>query len=155
LDLETKDIAVADGGNPVKVSELQLVKGGDHDRLVTMMFDRLQPSAAQNAREITAKILKIVPSNGFSFSVVSVDRRLRLFQEFTSNQEAITKAVAQACRRDEVKQENVAAEPEKNLIAVAQTGIDSSGAHVSAEQRQVAQVMLASLEESQKIQRDQ
>ncbi len=52
-------------------------------------------------------------------------------------------------------QKIAAALPEKNLIAAAQTGTDSSGTRVSAQQRSAARVMLAALEESQKIVQDQ
>ena len=164
LDLRPGDLTVSDGGATVKLSDIRLQTGtGDH--LVTMVFDRLEPSSANNAREIAAKILKAIPTNGFSFSVLDLDGRLRLLQEFTSDRGAVTKAVATACAHGELLREQVirknvskedeAAGPEKNLIAVAQTGMDVSGTRASAEQRHVAQVLLAGLEDSQKITQDQ
>jgi VWFA-related protein len=164
LDLTPADITVTDGGAAVKVSDLRMVSGtGEH--LVTMVFDRLEPSAAKNARDIAGKILKSMPATGFSFSVLGIDGRLRLFHEFTSDREAVTKAVAAACARGEIIEEQLirresdkndaAAEPEKNLVAVAQTGVNVSGARVSAEERHIAQVLLSGLEDSQKITQDQ
>jgi VWFA-related protein len=164
LDLTPADITVTDGGATVKVSDLRIVNGtGDH--LVTMVFDRLEPSAAKNARDIAAKILKSMPATGFSFSVLGIDGRLRLFHEFTTDRGVVTKAVAAACERGEVIEEQLihresdkndaAAEPEKNLVAVAQTGVNLAGTRVSAEERHIAQVLLTGLEDSQKIMQDQ
>lgn len=156
LDLKPTDIAVTDSGSAVKLSDLRLVTGqAGAGRRVTLLFDRLEPSTAKNAREIAAKILKMVPANQFTFSVLSIQGRLRLFQEFTSNPAAIGKAVAAATEIDEGTTKDPAAEPEKNLMAAARAGTDPSGARISAQQRTVAQVMLAALEESQKIVQDQ
>jgi VWFA-related protein len=161
LDLKPADIAITDSGSAVKLSELRLVTGqsGAH-HLVTLVFDRLDPSSAKNAHEIAGKILKMIPANEFSFSVLKVGGRLRLLQGFTSDVGTVEKAVAAATEPAEGTQangtkEDAAALPEKNLIAAAQTGTDSAGTHVNAEQRNVARVTLASLEESQKIVQDQ
>ncbi|MGD0568249.1 MAG: VWA domain-containing protein [Candidatus Sulfotelmatobacter sp.] len=156
LDLKPGDITVTDNGAKVTLSDLRLVTGkssGGH--WVTLVFDRLEPSAAKNARDITAKILKAVPQAGFSFAVLNVEGRLRLFQAFTSDRAAVEKAVGAASERDDATKQDIAALPEKNLIALAQTGMNPSGARVSAEERNVAQVTLAALEESQRIVQDQ
>jgi VWFA-related protein len=156
LDLKPGDITVTDNGAKVTLSDLRLVTGtssGGH--WVTLVFDRLQPSAAKNARDIAAKILKSVPSAGFSFAVLNIEGRLRLFQGFTSDRAAVEKAIGAASEKDDATKQDVAAAPEKNLIALAQTGMDPSGARVSAEERNAAQVTLAALEESQRIVQDQ
>jgi VWFA-related protein len=156
LDLQPGDIAISDSGSAVKISDLRLVTGqAGSEHLITLVFDRLEPSSAKNARDIAAKILKTVPANQFSFSVLSIEGRLRLFQEFTSDPATIGKAVNAATERDEVSKDDLAEAPEKKLIAAAQTGTDSSGTHLSAQQRIVARVMLASLQDSQKIVQDQ
>ena len=156
LDLKPGDIAVTDSGSAVKISDLRLVTGqSGAEHLITLLFDRLQPSSAKNAREIAGKILKMVPANQFAFSVLGVEGRLRLFQEFTSDPAAVTKAVTAATERDETSREDPAALPEKNLIAAAQTGTDSSGNRVSVQQRSAARTMLAALQESQKVAQDE
>jgi VWFA-related protein len=156
LDLQPADVTVSDNGAIVKLSDLRLVKGAPAaDHRITFVFDRLEPSAANNARDIAGKILKMVPVQGFSFSVLSVQGRLRLFQGFTSDRAAVEKAIAAVSERDEKAKADAAALPEKNLISVAQTGTDASGTRVSAEERSVARVMLAALEESQRIVQDQ
>ena len=152
LDLKPEDIAVTDSGSEVKIAGLRLVTGqSSAQHFITLVFDRLEPSSAKNAHDIAAKILKMVPANQFSFSVLGIEGRLRLFQEFTSDPAAVGKAVSIATERDESSKEDFAALPEKNLIAAAQTGTDSSGTRISAQQRISARVMLAALQESQKI----
>src|ERR1700678_1725676 len=95
LDLKPDEFWMSDNGSIVKLSGLRLVKGASTaDHLITFVFDRLEPSAANNARDIAGKILKMVPAQGFSFSVLSVQGRLRLFQGFTSDQAAVSKAIA-------------------------------------------------------------
>jgi VWFA-related protein len=156
VDLKPEDIAVSDSGAAVKVTDLRLVtgqSGGNHR--ITLLFDRLDPSSAKNAHDIAAKILKMIPSNQFSFSVLKVGGRLRLVQGFTSDVVAVEKAVGAATERGEGAHEDPAMLPEKDLLAAAQTGVDSAGARVNAEQRNVARVMLSSLQESQKIGQDQ
>jgi VWFA-related protein len=166
VDLKPEDIAVTDSGSAVKISNLRLVTGqAGASHQITLVFDRLDPSSAKNAHDIAIKILKMIPANQFSFSVLSIGGRLRLLQGFTSDVVAVEKAVGAATERNDASRsdatkgdgtkEDPAALPEKDLIAAAQTGTDSSGAHVNAEQRSVARAMLASLEESQKIVQDQ
>jgi len=156
LDLKPDDITVSDSGAGVKLTHLRLVTGqsGANHR-ITLVFDRLDPSSAKNAHDIANKILKMIPADQFSFSVLGIGGRLRLFQGFTSDVAAVEKAVGAVTERVDGTKEDPAALPEKDLIAAAQTGTDSSGAHVNPEQRNVDRVMLAALEESQKIVQDQ
>jgi VWFA-related protein len=156
LDLKPEDITVTDNGSAVKLSDLRLVTGeSGTEHLVTLLFDRLEPSAATNARAIAAKILKMVPANGFSFSVLNVGGRLRLLQGFTSDRVAIEKAIGAATERKEGIADDAAALPEKDLVVAAQTGTDSSGERVSTKDRNAARMMLSSLQESQRIVQDQ
>jgi VWFA-related protein len=156
LDLRPEDIAVTDNGSAVKLSDLRLVTataGTNH--LVTLVFDRLEPSAAKNAHDIAIKILKMVPANDFSLSVLAIGGRLRFFQGITSDRVALEKAIEAATARGEAINNDAAAVAEKNLIATAQTGTDSSGTRVTTKERNNARIMLASLQESQRIVQDQ
>lgn len=161
LDLKAGDVTITDGGTPVKLSDLRLVAGSKADHLITMVFDRLEPSAAKNAHEIATKILKMVPLNEFSFSVLDVGGRLRLIQGFSSDPAALAKAIAAATANEKEQEKGTptSADPavlaEKNLIATVQTGKDSSGRVVNSKERDSARIMLASLEESQRIVQDQ
>src|ERR1019366_3680569 len=100
---------------------------------------------------IAERILKMVPESGFSFSVLRIDGRLRLFQGFTADRVALRTAIGIANGGKQADPESATAQAEKKLIAVAQTGADASGVRVVANERTVAQVMLATLEESQRI----
>jgi len=156
FDLKPEDITITDNGSAVKLSDLRLVTGrSGTQHQVTLLFDRLEPAAATNARAIAAKILKAIPADGFSFSVLSVGGRLRLLQGFTSDRVAVEKAIRAATERSEGITDDDAALPEKELIAEAQTGADSSGARVNTKDRSAARIMLASLQESQRIVEDQ
>jgi VWFA-related protein len=158
VDLKPGDISVTDSGSAVKLSDLHLVTGQSAaQHQITLVFGRLEPSAAKNAHDIAAKILKMVPAKQFSFAVLKVEGRLRLYQEFTPDPGLVNKAVEAATEIHEGASiaEDGAALPEKNLIASAQTGTDSSGTRVSAQERTSARVILAALEESQKIVQDQ
>ncbi|HEX4424107.1 MAG TPA: VWA domain-containing protein [Terriglobales bacterium] len=156
LDLKPEDITLLDSGAPVKLTDLRLVTGASgSDHRVTLVFDRMEPSAAKNAHDIALKILKMVPENGFTFSVMNIGGRLRLYQGFTSDRDQLGKAITNASNGERTDQGNDAAFPEKNLVATAQTGIDLSGATASASDRSLAQIMLATLEDSQRISQDQ
>lgn len=158
VNLQPGDIAVTDSGSVVKLSDLHLVTGQSAaQHQIALVFGRLEPSAAKNARDIAAKILKMVPAKQFSFAVLKVEGRLRLYQEFSSDPSVVNKAVEAATEIHEgagIAQDG-AALPEKNLIAAAQTGNDSSGTRVGVQDRSSARVLLAALEESQKIVQDQ
>lgn len=160
LDLKPGDIAVTDSGSPVKISDLRLVTGTSNaEHLVTLVFDQLEPSAGKNGRDIASKILKMASAN-VPFSVLRIDGRLRLLQQFTSDRDSLTKAIASATDTgrtgpDKSPSGNAADLPEKNLIAEVQNGVDSSGASLGIKQRSDARVILAALEESQRIVLDQ
>lgn len=125
LDLKP-EVTVTDLGPAIRLSDLRLVTGASRaQHLVTLVLDRLHPSGAKNAHDIAAKILRMIPENGFAFSVLAVGGRLMRFQAFTSDRVALGKAIALATERTEPTNEDGAALPEKNLISVAQTGTDS------------------------------
>src|ERR1700722_9516222 len=93
-DLKPGDIAVTDGGTPVKISNLRTVtgeRGADH--MLTLVFDRLNLAASYNAREIAGKILKTIPQDSFSFSVLKTQGGLLSYQDFTSDRSALTHAI--------------------------------------------------------------
>lgn len=149
-DLKPEDIAVTDGGVAVKVSMLHLVNGKTGEHLITFLFDQMDSSASANARDIAGKILKMVPEEGFSFSVMTAQTRLMLYQGFTDNRQQLMDAMLFATDDEKPDRAKALASAEKELISVAHTGIDSSGVRVSADQRADAQVLFAALQESQR-----
>lgn len=155
LDLKPGDIAVTDGGTPVKIANLRPVTGEHADHMLTLVFDRLDLAASHNAREIATKILKLVPPDEFSFSVLKTQGRLMLYQDFTLDRTALSRAINSATDFDEADKGDGALLPEKKLIAVAKTGADDAGTAVTAKERSAAQVLLAALQESQRILQEQ
>jgi len=165
LDLKQGEVAVTDNGSPVTLNSFRLVSGEQQsDRLITLVFDRpgtvvgkkqeADPSIMKNARDAADKILKMVPERGFSFSVLSVEGRLRLQTGFTSDRKALAQAINMATQP--VKDLSGAVSPiEKQLIAEAMNGVDSSGKPVYAKDRTLALAMLSALNNSGRIAQDQ
>ncbi|MBV9265128.1 MAG: VWA domain-containing protein, partial [Acidobacteriaceae bacterium] len=118
--------------------------------------DRLDNSAGENAREITAKLLKLTPKAPIRYAALGVGGRIRLFQNYTSNHEAIKTAVrviTGAGKKGDPRDMDVDAE--KGLIDIAQSGTDASGKAASAQDRELAKVMLTALRDGQRCIQDQ
>jgi VWFA-related protein len=155
LDLEASQLSVTDDGVPVKLSNLRLVQGEPiHGRKITFLFGNLDTAGDKNARDVAGKILKAIP-DGFSFSVMNVGSRLRLLQAFTTNRTLVEKGLEMATIQDAPGVVGPYAEPEKNLVTVVHSGKDASGASVPAQDRATGKVVLASLQESQRVVQDQ
>ena len=150
-DLKPEDIVVTDGGVPVKISTLHLVTGDSGEHLLTLVFDRLDSSSGHNARDIAGKILKMVPPNGFSICVMKAQGRLMLYHDFTSDRAPLSAAIAQATDDEQSIGSKGSEAAEKRLLAIAKTGNDETGAPVSAKDRTSAQIVLAELQESQRV----
>jgi VWFA-related protein len=150
-DLKPEDIAVTDGGSAVKISTLHLVTGDAGEHRLTFLFDRMDLASGYNAREIANRILKMVPQSGFTVSVMAAEARLMLYQDFTSDRQRLADAVIQATDEEKSSGGKSAAGAEKRLLAIAQTGNDESGARATDGERATAQVVLAALQESQRV----
>jgi hypothetical protein len=64
--------------------------------VVTLVFDRLEGPLAKSARIMAEKILKALPTAGYSFAVLDFGGRLRLLQGFTQDRTAIERAMTVA-----------------------------------------------------------
>jgi VWFA-related protein len=166
LDLKQGEIAVTDNGSPVTLNSFRLVNGAkSSEHLITLVFDRpgrvtgnkleSDPSMMKNAREAAEKILKMVPENGFSFSVLTVEGRLRLQSAFTSDRKALAQAVNSATEPVTTWNGGAASPVEKQLIAAALTGIDPTGKAVGAHDRALDMTTFNALNASGKIAQDQ
>lgn len=177
-DLKPEDVAVTDNDVPVKLKDLHLVKGDSvTDHTVTMVFDRFGGTTAKNAQNIADKILKVLPSKGYSFALLDFAGRLRLIQSFTDDRDTIRDAlkvetdtsieaktpvieltygngsISRPAEKDDPAQIK-ARQAEKDLITIAQTGADSSGKHVDVKERARTQTLLNALEGARQIQQD-
>jgi VWFA-related protein len=175
LDLKPTDMAVADNSTPVRLEGLHLVRGGAaHGHLVTLVFDQFVGPMAKQARQVSAKVLKVLPNDGYSIAVLNIGGRLRLMQPFTEDRKLVDKAIQVITASNamelsstlslEINITTDKAEPartafslaaEKDLIAVARTGVDTSGHNVDATDRAHAQILLNALQDAQKIAQEQ
>ncbi|HEY0794985.1 MAG TPA: VWA domain-containing protein [Acidisarcina sp.] len=153
LDLQPSQLTVTDDGTPVKISSLHLVHGDGSGRKLTLVYGRLDSAGDKNARDVSAKMLKVIPS-GFSIAVMNVGSRLRLLQTFTTDRNQIQRGINYATIEDKPGVEGPNIKPEKDLISEVSSGVDSSGVAVPADDRDMAKVLLASLQESQRLSQD-
>jgi VWFA-related protein len=152
LDLTSSDISVSDGGNPVQLADMHLVTSQSGEAAtVVLLFDTMTPDSAKVARDITGKLLAMAPAH-CSFAVLGVDRGLRLFQNFTQDRAATQAATGLAMTSTPGKD---LTDAEKKLVSVEETGAVGSGLNASVEDRAKTRLMVAALEESQRIVQDQ
>lgn len=175
LDLTPDKLTVTDNDKPVPLKTFRLVKGeGGAGHLITFVFEGFEGASAKVAQSVANKIIRMVPMKDCSFAVLDVRGRLRLIQAFTTDRSAIEHAVvietaSEAMRlqssattavnilidKSETARKNAATEAEKNLLSVARTGADLSGAHVDVKQKVQQQTILAALRDAHKVMQDQ
>jgi VWFA-related protein len=166
LDLKQDEIAISDGGTPVKLDSFHLVNGAPKsDCLITLVFDwpgqvkgknvETDPTMMKNAREAAEKMLKTVPEKGFSFSVLTVEGRLRLQSAFTSDRKALAQAINTATQPVKASNSGEASPLEKQLLTAAQTGIGADGKAVGAHDRALDKLLFNALSDSGKIAQNQ
>ena len=149
LDLKPQDLAVSDDGTAMTLSDLRLVRESSDSHLITFFFDRLDPSAATNAREVARKILKIIPTGGFSFAVFSIGTRLDLLQGFSADRQQLQKAIDIATGNSISDRDQAAANTEKMLTETLRS--HSTEAATQDYGRIAERSELASLTQSQRI----
>ncbi len=177
LDLKPEDFTVTDNDVPVKLIDFRLVRGNaESDELVTLVFDHYVGIPAKVAQSVALKILKTLPSKGFSYSVFDIPGRLRLIRGFTDNKSAAdavkiitekaaadrtqkieltyTGGIVNRAEKEDPEVTNAAAEAEKNLVAVTRTGADPSGRHVDLKTRAEYETLLVALQDAQKEMQD-
>lgn len=149
LNLKPDDLVITDDGKPVTLAGFHLVQGTDTEHLVTILFDRLNPGPAKTAREIAAKLLKIIPDQGYTYAVLQMNGRLQLLQSWTSSREVVDRAIAAATTQPAAVPTDLSP-AEKELIAAAQ----DDSLSVGLADRERAKQLLTGLEESQRLLED-
>jgi VWFA-related protein len=176
LDLRPDQISVTDNGVPVKLANLRLVNGKQQDEpLITLFFDRpgiqsdqkdaensafgrsasTERDMSRRLRQAATKFLKGFPSQGFQFAVMDAWGRLQIEQGYTEDRGAIAQAVSMAVQPGQYGAAVTANAAEQRMAQVAKTGQDASGAAVSTTERALARSMVAALQSSSVIARDQ
>ncbi len=166
LDLKPDEIAVSDNGTPVKLNSFRLVNGAQkREGLITLVFDRpaqmagknleTDPVMMKNAREAAGKILAAIPEKGFSFSVLTIEDRLRLQSAFTSDRKSLAQAINSATEPKKVWTGGEASPLEKELITAALTGVGPAGKAVGTHDRTLDKLLFNALADSGKIAQNQ
>ena len=156
LDLKPEDIAVTDNSTAVTLSGFHLVNGDvSTGHLITLVFDHFDGAPAKSAQNVANKLLKMLPAKGYSFALLDFTGRLRLLHGFTDDRGAIAETVRIVTEKADTERTSAAAEAEKSLIAIAQTGVDSSGKHADVVVRAHDKTLLAALADAQRIRQDQ
>jgi VWFA-related protein len=151
-NLSTADLAVSDGGKPVKLDDLHLVTPQSGAAMtIALVFDRISAESAKTARNLAMRLVAVAPQRS-AIAVLGVDRGLRLLANFTEDRGALVSAVDTALA--DIPQHQLA-DAEKQLMSVVQTGLTASGQHASVSERATAQMVMSALEQSQKIAQEQ
>ena len=151
-NLQASDLVVMDNGVPVKLTDFHLVTGAaKSDHLVTILFDRLEPGPAKAARQLAAKLLNVFPPQGYAFSVMQMNGRLRLLHAWTSDRQQVLQAIEAATSRQIATRPSDLTPAENQLLAGMQDDSLTSG----FENRSRARLLLTAMEESQRILEDQ
>jgi len=102
----------------------------------------------KNARTLSAKLLKLIPSGDFAFAVFYVNGRLRLMQPYTTDRALVERAVLSATGAPGTDAIADSAIAEKALLAKGNFPADNP---VAAADRETARSLSAALTESQKL----
>jgi len=178
LDIKPSDLAITDDGTPVKLTGLHLVTAeaaATRGHLITLIFDPFHGPMAKNTQIVAGKILKVLPASGYSFAVLDFSNRIRLLHGFTTDRQALAQTIQVATesrpkylsstlsqavnfvidKEADEERTKVAAEAEKNLVAVAQTGIDLAGHPIDVKDRAAAQTLVKALQDTPTIEQEQ
>ena len=174
-NLSPEEIEITDDGAKVKLNDLHLVTGeaatqatggASPDplrqlRLVTLLFDRMNLEAGRLARDAANEVLKTRAGPGVYFSVLLVDRRMRLLQAYTQDRDSLKSAVNSASGGAKQRGNIDADRTEAALKTLAGSGQDQSALQrgdmsgLSAVNAQVAGMMLNALQTSESMNREQ
>jgi VWFA-related protein len=156
LDLKAEDLTVTDEETPVKLTGFHLVRNDSKNgHLVTFLFDRFSGATAKDTENVANKIFKMLPTAGYSYSVMDFSGRLRLVQPITNDHNAITQAITTVTEKSEANRTAAVTQAEKKLISIARTGADVTGQHVDVTLRPLYQAQLIALESTPHVMQDQ
>ena len=84
-DLKPDEVVVTDNGTAVKLNDFRLVRGENaRGHMVVLVFDRFVGPMAKSAGIAAQKVLKALPTEGYSFAVMDFVGRLMEAREFAS-----------------------------------------------------------------------
>jgi VWFA-related protein len=155
-DLKPGDITITDNDTPVTLKDLHLVTAQSQPHhLVTMVFERLGGTSAANAQRISTQMIGMMPTEGFSYSVLDIGARLRLIQGFTRDRKEAEHSMDIATYAEESVPKATADEEERNLVEAVRSGHGPDGALLSVEDRALAKSLAVALVASHQIMKEQ
>ena len=152
-DLRPEEITVTDGGAPASVRSIRLAgtssEGARREnrprQVITLMFDSLSGEAARVARDGALELVKGSAEADAVVSVLSVGSRLGVLQPFTSDGDALKKAIEIA---------TVSGARRSETVTAVENGLRSS-APGPASQMPPARLLLDAVAASEQTARDQ
>ena len=123
-DLRPEDFTVTDNGQLVSLTSLRLAFNDEH--LITFVFDRLSPAAAQVARSIANRFLSLDLGKNASIAVMVASGRLMLLAPYTSDHAALAHAFDMATTDAMSDEEAAVTAAEKQPLADAQSNHDNA-----------------------------
>jgi VWFA-related protein len=142
-DLQATEVKVVDDGAEQTVTGLRLVDGaeaGQRIGLVTLVFERLGNAARRVARDAAESLVKGEQAQNVQFAVVAIDSQLFVLQEFTTDKEALKRAIGRVTNGQYA---TYAVESERIKRSLKET---VAGAAAAPAQKKTAQVMLDMLQ---------
>src|ERR1022692_3432757 len=173
-DLTAKDLVITDDGEHQTIRSFRFINGIDAPteagatatvpegtpyggmdplrqiRIITLVFGRLGDDGRNNARTAVNDLLKNETGPNLFFAVFSIDQRLSVLQQYTTNKELVRKAVLKVTSSASslYKSESDQIEQEVRTLATmdaASASVTTPGAGVSASSGSFASVALAQL----------
>ncbi len=146
LDLDRSEVQIIEGGKPVPLSSLRLVKEPQPAPFVTLVFDEVSTGDLKTHGDLANEFLGQASGKGLVMTVLRVEGRLHLMQPPTTDIDAVKKAVAVTTLANwkECRKASEAAEEQMEQDARSATG-----------SRQImAKILKAMLLDSQSTARD-
>jgi VWFA-related protein len=187
-DVTAKDFEVTDDGVPQKIRSFRLVTPAEtasagsasgslagapaanpntmdplrQVRIITLVFDRLGTDARTNARNAVNDLLKSETGPNLFFAVFSIDQRLSILQQYTTDKDLIRKAVIKVTssasslyksESDQIEEELKTVATQETASAPVATGANGAPNAGAAATAALAQLTLNVMQFSQSMDR--
>ncbi len=138
-DIRPEEIHISEDGVDQKVTSFRLVEGNApvapassatklsldpmrEIRLVTLVFEGLDPEGKRFFRQALKDMLDMTPEQNLYFSVLTIDQRLHVIQPFTADHDALLKSVDKAAMWSFIQYSNNSAIVKSDLKQIVDQG---------------------------------
>jgi len=142
-DIKPEEIHISEDGVDEKLTSFRLVEGNAPStptgeaqltldplreiRLVTLVFEGLDPEGKRFFRQALKDILDTTPEQNLYFSVLTIDQRLHVIQPFTADHNALLKSIDKSATWSFIQYSNNSAQVKSDLKQVLDQGEPSLG----------------------------